>query len=367
MHNDTEKQREIFYDALKLIAIFFVIYNHIDGFHYYLWSKATGLTQFLYIAVSVFTKIAVPIFFMISGALLLGREEGVGKILSHRVARFTTILVVFSLLTVAVVASKGEQFTLQRILRGLLNNELPITVSYNFLYSYIGLLLLLPFLRKIATALKKQEVILLIALYLLLSSVLPCLRLLYKGLAMEELKLAYPFCATFNSLGHRAVFYPLFGYWLSKNIVVENLTKKQLGYLFLSIATTIVAMSCMTIAQYQVEGKYTQDFLGCFNLFTAAPVFLLVKYAFHKELGLCGSEKFKSFITRLGPLTFFVYLMDELLRYLCFYRYSVLIKQVPVIGGSPFLYSVLWCLISITVLTSVAAVLRKNSLLRKYI
>ena len=40
--------------------------------------------------------LAVPLFFMTSGALLLGREETYGQLLKHRVLRFAEVLLFVS-------------------------------------------------------------------------------------------------------------------------------------------------------------------------------------------------------------------------------------------------------------------------------
>jgi len=367
METKIVKERIVFYDALRILAIFFVIYNHIDGFHYYLRDCSAGLTQFLYIALSVFTKLAVPLFFMVSGVFLLGKEESVAEILSKRVVRFIIVLVAFSLLTVLVLYIKGDRFSLEQIIRGLLNNELPITVSYNFLYSYIGMLLCLPFLRRIAQGMHKQELVLIICVYLFVSSIIPCIKLLMSYFSLAELKYGWELMKIIGFFCNRTIFYPLIGYWIDKNIKVADFSKQDIILLLLSIVATLIMMSGATIAQRYIIGKYTQDYLGCFVLFTAVPTFLIVKYLFQQKVGICGKEKFKSFLALVGPLTFFVYLTDELTRCILFHRYYRLVARFTCFGNSPFVYSVLWCILSISVLGSVAYILRKNAFVRRFI
>lgn len=91
--------RKSYYDFLRIFAIFFVIYNHSLGAHLYLNYTSIGIEEFLHICLSVFDKIAVPLFFMISGALLLGKTESIITVLVKRASRVVLVLIFFTLLT----------------------------------------------------------------------------------------------------------------------------------------------------------------------------------------------------------------------------------------------------------------------------
>ena len=139
--------RKTYLDALRVLAAFLVIFNHTEGFHLFLEQAADGsAASWLRVMLSVFTKINVPVFFMISGALLLGREESYGVLLRKRVARFLSVLVLFSL--VIYLDRNPESRDMSDFVYGLFSGE--INLSYWFLYAYLGMLLALPFLRKIA-------------------------------------------------------------------------------------------------------------------------------------------------------------------------------------------------------------------------
>ena len=53
-------------------------------------------TWAVYNWLSLAVRFGVPLFFMLSGALLLGREESWRKLLTHRVRRFALILLIVS-------------------------------------------------------------------------------------------------------------------------------------------------------------------------------------------------------------------------------------------------------------------------------
>lgn len=90
--------RYAYYDVLRVIAMSLVIFNHVPGF--LLYQHSHGAIQGVYMVISVVTKINVPIFFMISGALLLGKQnESISRVLKKRVTRFIYVIIIFSGIT----------------------------------------------------------------------------------------------------------------------------------------------------------------------------------------------------------------------------------------------------------------------------
>lgn len=72
---NTEKNiRKQHFDFLRIIAIFMVLFNHTgtNGFVLFTIARESKLYIF-YLFFAIFIKMAVPLFFMISGALLLPR------------------------------------------------------------------------------------------------------------------------------------------------------------------------------------------------------------------------------------------------------------------------------------------------------
>lgn len=78
------KAKRVYYEWIRLIACFFVIFNHLKG--YRLFMNASGVKQMFYMSLSVITKINVPLFFMVSGALLLEKQEDILTVLKKESA-----------------------------------------------------------------------------------------------------------------------------------------------------------------------------------------------------------------------------------------------------------------------------------------
>lgn len=60
-------------EFLRVVACFFVIFNHtsIKGFFLFATADPGSLKFWLYLFISVFCKLSVPLFFAISGTLML--------------------------------------------------------------------------------------------------------------------------------------------------------------------------------------------------------------------------------------------------------------------------------------------------------
>lgn len=87
------KAKRVYYEWMRLIACFFVIFNHLKG--YVLFRNASGAKQLFYMSLSVITKINVPLFFMVSGALLLEKQEDIFTVLKKRVSRICLVILLF--------------------------------------------------------------------------------------------------------------------------------------------------------------------------------------------------------------------------------------------------------------------------------
>ncbi len=135
-------------ELLRIVAIFLVMFNHtwIYGFTYF--NSCVGTPSYwFYLFLSIMVKIDVPIFFMISGAVLLGKEETITELYRKRVLRIVLVLVLFSIVSYLYLYTTGElkEFSVIDFVTRLYAGD--IVGSYWFLYRYLGFLILLPILR----------------------------------------------------------------------------------------------------------------------------------------------------------------------------------------------------------------------------
>ncbi len=131
-------------DILRIIAIIMVFYNHKDAYTWYMkYSDSYNLLFAVHSFLAILCKSGAPLFLMISGALLLGKNEDIVTIWKKRLSR---MLIVLIWIATSMVLFKMSSGWLQTV----------FIYSNWYIYSYIGFLFMLPFLRIIAQGLNKN-------------------------------------------------------------------------------------------------------------------------------------------------------------------------------------------------------------------
>lgn len=152
------KARSAALDFLRGLAAFLVIVNHTNSYVFKALTPANG-TWYLSILWYYFSKTAVPLFVMISGACLLGKTDSYRKV-GWRFARVLLALLAASygyfLYNAWVfyglwprMADLGAFFGM--VWRG------EITDGFWYLYFYMGLMLTLPFWQRMAAGMARRD------------------------------------------------------------------------------------------------------------------------------------------------------------------------------------------------------------------
>ena len=155
------KNKHIFYfDALRTIAILCVVLLHITG-HLAEITNYTSLTIFSPSGIfetfmNNFTRIGVDLFFILSGALLLGRNSDIKSFLSKRLPRIIKPFLFWSLIFSAalLIASYtlssfhylGHNFL--NIFYNTLMCDAPGSAVYWFFWTMLGVYLIMPIFNK---------------------------------------------------------------------------------------------------------------------------------------------------------------------------------------------------------------------------
>lgn len=106
-------EREYKYlELLRIIAVVLVIFNHIDINHFYYHNTNNIVTFAVSVLVTVVVRINIPIFLMISGSLLLKKEESIRDIFTKRISRIFLATIVFSVVQYIDVGVKSTSHQL---------------------------------------------------------------------------------------------------------------------------------------------------------------------------------------------------------------------------------------------------------------
>lgn len=309
---------KVYLDVVKLLAIVMVLFNHSghSGYLMYL-DVAEEPAHSLLLAFSAFIKIAVPLFFMASGALLLQREEPYRKVLTGRVAKFAAILVVVTFIYYAGSVLPEGRIRIGDFLLHLYRNDLSGHLWY--LYSFLCYLLLLPFLRRLAQTLQAQDCILLMVVYQA-AQLLP--------VADHALAVTHtPYLSFFMAADY--VVYPLLGCFIDRMQEEDDREEAIYILLFLSILSILGTVLLMKW-RCGVDGGWTsansQAYMGRLSLLPAVTVFYAMK-KLCRRANPCGKLAKALFV--MGSCTFGVYLFDPKWR-----QFTQAVRKLlqPVVG-----------------------------------
>ena len=353
------KAKKVYYEWIRLAACFLVIFNHLKG--YVLFQNASGIKQAFYMVISVITKINVPLFFMVSGALLLDKKEDIVTVLRKRISRIGLVILLFELgiytecRLYAFVRGKEYEFTVKRFLCGVFERSLDETGAYWYLYAYLGFLFLLPLMQKLAKQMRRSDFYTLFILHSVLLSLLPICDLLLRLAGYDGLSIAEEFSVPLATTA--ALFYPLTGYYIDRKIDIRKVSERRWVGLF-SAAFAAIGISCFCV---YVNGAAGEAYLTLFDYLLAVVVFLLIKYVVAVRFPALSLGRTAETVCFMGSLTFGIYLLDHYFKLVLYNGFETFAERFL-----PSLFASFgWCAVSMLLGGSVTWILKKLPLFRK--
>lgn len=305
----TEKKRDLSLEVMRIIAMFAVIFNHTQLRGYFLFADCRiGSAAFwIYMAMSILDKFAVPLYFMISGALLLGRDEDLKTIFKKRISGTALTLLIISAVYYTIdilngqIKFKGAETFLDFFIKLLGGN---VKFHLWFMYSYIIFLLMLPFLRRVVRGLGKKEYR---YLFILSFSIM-----VFKPVFEYTLFSGHSLHYTFSLLETNNIVFPILGYYLYHVADISRLKKRWLALAWgINLAVTVLAC-VLNFLRIQKTGKmdeeHAQQFHRMFIMINASTVFITVK----RLMPEVKNKLIGGFISTWGGCMFGVYLFHPM-------------------------------------------------------
>ena len=136
-----EKRLEI--ELIRIIGIVLVIYQHTGVYGFFSWSvvNQNELSCFGLLFLSIASKIGAPLFFMVSGCLLIPKEETLSRLFFHRILRMILVLLIFSGIQYGwlLYTNKNDYiFIFTYFIKRIYSDKFAIT--YWYIYMYIAIL-----------------------------------------------------------------------------------------------------------------------------------------------------------------------------------------------------------------------------------
>ena len=354
--------RYLYMDFLRVVACFGVIVNHTNS-HVFQAEAPGSLTWTLSILWYYLSKTAVPLFVMVSGACLLPRQDSYRRV-GQRISRMLLALVLFSYFYHLFDLWK-TYWTWERALNlgGFLGSiwQERVTDSFWYLYFYLGLLVMLPLLQRLARAMKQKDYHYLLAISLGCNALWPLLTHYVPGLAFPpyfDLPLFSIYIGLFF-LGH---YLHTYGFPVKRQGLACGATM-ALALGFSAFLTLLEAQSSPPGTKYWFMDDRMTPALPV--ILCAAAVMLLARRAF------APSEQSKSALppwavralTALGSYAFSIYLLQDWL--IAETRYRLFVPLCAVVN--PFMAALLWELFVFAALLPAAWLLKRMPGLRKIV
>lgn len=293
------QRRKYYIDFLKIISILLVIFNHTGNVGFLAFQEQNNIIlKIIEILCSSFCLIAVPLFFMCSGTLLLPKAESIKELYKKRVVKYLTVILVF---TIGYYISLSLYGHAQMSLWWILNTVYSTTTfsfsgSYWFLYSYVAFLIMLPIFRIIAKHLTREIMLYICTLYFVFGGMLPLLEYMF---GFRNIALSIPFATD------PAFFYPLVGFYIEEHDISYFRNKKIMFAVMIMVAISFassIVISLLSLHQDQFVNEYLTIFEGFIVIF----VFMVGRDVF-KKIKL--TSKIKKIIQQISGCTFGIYLI----------------------------------------------------------
>ncbi len=297
------EKRNVSLDVARIAAVLAVIMTHCCAG--YVVAAQTRSTEFILSNIlDSISRIGVPLFLMISGALFLDerKEVTLKGILSKNVKSLAIITVIWA--TVYSVAYNivyplrfGGEITAKNVIMGILNGHEHMW----YLYMIIGLYTITPFLKKIVCKENKDMVLAFIVISFAVQFLIPTVSALCSRFANID------FIENWVSKFNLDFFGGYITYFLMGWYVINIGLTKRLKYILYAVGAVSLAS---IILHTQLTGSYIEVYRNI-----GAPVFLysVAVFVFLTDINYRFNEKTEKVLITFSKLTFGVYIIHMLI------------------------------------------------------
>lgn len=346
-----EKERVYYFDFIRIMSCFAVVFIHIAAGVWYDYPIDTIDYKFASFC-DVIARCAVPLFFMISGALFLSRKKiDLKKLYTKNILNILIIMAIWLPIhgILAFTYKYGNTIdsflTFKNIMKELLNYQ----YQFWFLIPLISTYICMPLWKKIAEDEKvlKYALILYAVFQILIPSSIP---IIGRGTKYQLLNFFTPGMI----MGYQGYF--LLGYFLFSN----NLSKIKINISYiLTILSIIVATICTIVISTNTGERY--DFFFGYTTITtflvAIGIFNFFKYEISK---IKLSERIQKITIKLSDCTMGVYIFHNIIKW-------IIEKNVDLYFTSSFITIPLFTVLIFVLSVIMTLLVKKIPFLGKYI
>lgn len=267
----TSSKKFFYADLIRVLAVFMVMLIHSSAtllnkwdklpFDYWMWGNAYDSLA----------RASVPLFVMLSGALILGKQEDTRSFFKKR---FSKLLFPFAFWVAAYINWRifyiGEVLPVDKLIISIFTG--PVYYHLWYLYMVMGLYLVTPVLRKLLKVIEHHELNYLFILWFLWNAVLPLISYLiwlYAGYSVN-LGIKIPMVAGYTG-------YYILGFCLAKREFPKSVVWGWTGIFLVSTALTFLGTWIFTDAAKGFQA-ILYDYFSLTVVLQAISMFILLKH-----------------------------------------------------------------------------------------
>jgi surface polysaccharide O-acyltransferase-like enzyme len=280
-------------------------------------------------------RICVPLFFMISGVLLLEKEENIRVYFTKRIKKVVIPLVFWSLFFVVWISLKDNTWPPDpKDFLDILYN--PSYYHLWFFYTLIGIYLLVPLLRKFIPNSDERLIKYTLLIWILFSSILPLL---------DDLTNIVGHAAYLPYLGYTGYF--IFGYFLNTLTITRKRMISAIVIFFGSVLFTAFGTYWLTLYDNNTFNETLYHLLSPNIILAAGAFFILIKYI-GENFNTKQIDRLESVINQINKRSLGIIFTHTIFLY--YLRYGDLGFRLSGYVGNP-LFSIPLTAISVFVLS----------------
>ena len=283
-------------ELMRVSSMFLVIVIHMSNYY---CRNIDMISSFSYFGATIFNgiaRLAVPLFFMISGALLINKTED-DQTTKKRVIKMATVLLIWTVIYLI------WNFFYLGVSTNILNAIFdPIKGHLWYMYAIIGLYIALPFIRKMIINLNEKEEDLFIKLWILLTGGVYIFRLILSFFGVHTV-IIYPvpiFQATYY-LG-----YFVAGYIIYNRVKDKPATNNKILFWLAGISLLITIVGTYVISS--MGNVYYESLFAYRSLFYIVASLAVFNLIISNSKKLLTKNTIKV-IDAIAPYSFGVYLV----------------------------------------------------------
>jgi len=318
-----QNNKKTYLEVARVLAIFCVLFDHTGPRGSGLFTYTSNpLNIYASLLLAIFCKIGVPLFLMISGSLLLGKQESIKNLFQKRICRVAIVLLLFSFIRYLYECYiiKAYSFSLLNFVRDFLQDN--IFLPYWYLYTYIGILLLLPLLRCAIQNIKKEHNIYFFIITLIFSTIVPIIN--------YNLHISF----AINMHLEMVVLYFISGY-LAEQLYNDDCKHRVALFSLSMILIPLIYMFLLSV----FKGTYREENGSAFVVELLYPVTLGI-FMLLKTINWERLSTISKFFLFCGEMVFGLYLIEDYLRNVFAFIYDFLCPLI-----SPMAACLVWLMV----------------------